>query len=159
MRVFLKLVIFVDHLSYRYRRIFWKGKRGGGGWRHVTESPRSEAYQPPIPASASPSCNAINHHDKFNYPAVCDKARRASSLLSNFTYLASPLSFRPPLPLHPFSPPCSLLKIRCCSPRIRRETKPFRKLEVESFRFCVQKRKTERFFAILLRGDWLARNV
>lgn len=92
------------------------------------QSPGGEAYQPPpAPASANPSCNAINHHDKFNYPAVCDKARRASSLLSNFTYLASPLSFRPPLPLHPF-PPCSLLKIRereresCCSPRIARRS-------------------------------------
>lgn len=89
---------------------FSEKEREGGGWRHVTE--RSEAYQPPIPASASPSCNAINHHDKFNYPAVCDKARRASSLLSNFTYLASPLSFRPPLPPHPLSPQCSLLEIR-----------------------------------------------
>lgn len=43
--------------------------------------------------SATPTCNAINQPDKFNYPAVCDKAGRASSLLSNFTYLASPLSF------------------------------------------------------------------
>ena len=42
---------------------------------------------------ATPTCNAINQLDKFNYPAVCDKAGRASSLLSNFTYLASPLSF------------------------------------------------------------------
>lgn len=42
---------------------------------------------------AIPTCNAINQLDKFNYPAVCDKAGRASSLLSNFTYLASPLSF------------------------------------------------------------------
>jgi hypothetical protein len=43
-------------------------------------------------APPPPTCNAINQPDKFNYPAVCDKAGRASFLLSNFTYLASPLS-------------------------------------------------------------------
>lgn len=140
---FFRNVIFLDHLFYLYRRkFFWKGK--GSRLAPCNQSPRSEAYQPPpVPASASPSCNAINHHDKFNYPAVCDKARRASSLLSNFTYLASPLSFRPPLPLHPLS---SVFFAE--NPRERkrkrerelllssnRETKSFRKLEVESFRF------------------------
>lgn len=104
------------------------------------QSPGGEAYQPPpAPASANPSCNAINHHDKFNYPAVCDKARRASSLLSNFTYLASPLSFRPPLPLRPLSSvffaenPRERERERELLLSSNRET--FRKLEVESFRF------------------------
>lgn len=123
---FFRNVIFLDHLFYLYRRkFFWKGK--GSRLAPCNQSPRSEAYQPPpVPASASPSCNAINHHDKFNYPAVCDKARRASSLLSNFTYLASPLSFRPPLPLHPLSSvffaenPRERKRENCCSPRIAR---------------------------------------
>lgn len=70
----------------------WRGKERAG--RVAFREERRHIYTPASGCASPRPCNAINHPDKFNYPAVCDKARRASSLLSNFTYLASPLSLR-----------------------------------------------------------------